>query len=134
MIEKRTKLIIVPGHASFKEDVTLPLSAKVDDDSLWALQSFQAGEPGFYIKHIKKGLELTDEDSLLMFSGGRTRAASGKFWSEAKTYSEIAKLLSTKAPHAVLEEYARDSYQNLDYSLREFKSITGAMPTKVFVV
>ena len=129
-----TKLIIVPGHAAFKKEVALPLPPNVENDDLWVLQSFQASEPHFYIEHIKKGLELIDEKSLLIFSGGRTRAAAGEFWSEAKTYSEIAKSFSPKASHAVLEEYARDSYQNLEYSLLKFKSLTGYTPSKVLVV
>ena len=134
MHNKPTELIIVPGHAAFKKEVSLPLPSDIEKDDLWVLQSFQAGEPPFYIEHIKSALELADNASIVVFSGGRTRLESGRAWSEAKTYYEIAKLLSPKLPRVELEEYARDSFQNLDYSVRKFKSLTCTMPTKIFVV
>lgn len=129
-----TKLIVIPGHAAFKQTVTLPLPSDITQDELWVLQSFQMGEPPFYIEHIKKGIELADQNSLLIVSGGRTRAESGKFWSEAKTYAKIAQSLTSEPLQLALEEYARDSYQNLKYSVRKFKSLTGVMPEKVQVV
>ena len=135
------KLIVVAGHAAFKDSIdTVP-----DDpanDAHWVLQSFQHGEPPYYIEHIHKGAELLAEDeaSLLMFSGGRTRREAGH-WSEAATYQAIAehydywthdtkKLIARTA----LELYARDSFQNLQFSLCEFYRLTGKYPDHVTVV
>lgn len=141
MPKQPEKLIVVAGHAAFKDSIeTVP-----DDpanDAYWVLQSFQRGEPPYYIEHIRKGTELLAEDeaSLLMFSGGRTRREAGH-WSEAATYQAIAehynywthdakKLMARTA----LELYARDSFQNLQFSLYEFYRLMGKYPGHVTVV
>lgn len=129
------ELIIVPGHASFKEEVGLPLAANFQEDSRWALQSFQHGEPPYYIEHIRKALNLVNDRSLLVFSGGKTRKESGQIWSEAKTYDEIAKtFLNYPLGQVALEEYARDSFQNLDLSIRMFEKSQGIRPHLITVV
>jgi hypothetical protein len=127
-------LIIVPGHASFLAEVQLPLPADIEDDAYWALRDFQKGEPRYYIEHIKKGLELADDDSLLVFSGGRTRLESGQLWSEARTYAEIANTFPNQPPHVALEEYSRDSLQNLEFSSRKFASLYGHQPLNIYIV
>lgn len=135
MNSQTKKLVIVPGHASFKEAVKLPLPANFDHDDYWALQPFQKGEPPFYIEHIKQALAISDPQSLIVFSGGRTRVESGAFWSEAQTYHEIASRISHEHPvNIALETYARDSFQNLDFSVRKFKQHTGCDPEMVYVV
>jgi len=135
------KLIIIAGHAAFKDSIeTVPDNPA--KDKYWVLQSFQHGEPSYYIEHIRKGSELLAEDdaSLLMFSGGRTRRKAGH-WSEAATYQAIAehynywthdakKLMARTA----LELYARDSFQNLQFSLYEFYQLTGKYPDHVMIV
>ncbi len=127
-------IIIVPGHASFKETTGLPLPKHIEKDSYWVLKDFQYGEPPFYIEHIQKALELASDDSLVVFSGGRTKKESGSLWSEAKTYDEIAKTLPNYPRHVALEEHARDSFQNLDFSIRKFISLYGEAPTKILIV
>jgi hypothetical protein len=129
------KLIIVPGHASFREEVQLPLPTHFDKDVYWALQSFQKGEPPFYVEQIKEALAVSDAHSLVVFSGGRTRLESGAFWSEAQTYYEIAKKFSSEQHiNMTLETYARDSFQNLDFSVRKFRQHTGADPEAICVI
>ncbi len=83
-------LIIVAGHAAFKEGIaSCPHNPGKDEH--WVLQSFQHGEPPYYIEHIQKGVELLQKDplSLLVFSGGRTRKEAGH-WSEAASYKSVA--------------------------------------------
>jgi len=129
------KLIIVPCHASFKSDTYIPLPEDIENDDYWALQPFQKGEPPFYLEHIREGVKLTDDESLLVFSGGRTREESGRIWSESKTYDEIAKTLPNYVDErAELEEYARDSFQNLDFSIRKFKHLFGHEPDMIYVI
>ena len=135
MQDQTNTLVIVPGHASFKDGINIPAIDDLDNDTHWALQEFQKGEPYFYIEHIKKAIELIDSESLLIFSGGRTRKESGREWSEARTYDEIAKTLrGYPADRVVLEEYARDSFQNLDFSICKFKQIFGYEPSRIRVV
>lgn len=128
------RLIIVPGHASFNAEVTLPLPDDFEKDSYWALKDFQLGEPPFYIAHIAKALEVASDDSLVVFSGGRTKKESGEFWSEAKTYDEIAKTFQNYPTHTATEEYSRDSFQNLDFSMRKYASLYGQQALKITVV
>ena len=87
-------LIIVPGHAAFKETTT-SLPEDIENDNNWALQSFQVGEVPYYIEHIDAGLTLLKQlkDSVLVFSGGRTREDVGK-WSEAASYLAVAETLT----------------------------------------
>jgi len=130
-----TKLIIVPGHASFKASIGLPLPKDFIEDEYWALQPFQKGEPPYYVEHIKRALEVADASTLIVFSGGRTREESGREWSEAKTYNEIAKTLPHYGTSRIeLEEYARDSFQNLDYSAKLFTHLLGHPPRSITVV
>lgn len=138
-------LIIVPGHAPFKQGVT-GVPDNVTNDESWVLQSFQHGEPPHYIEHIKTGVELLKEDvaGLLLFSGGRTRPEAGN-WSEAATYKAIAKYchywLTDNAEEAQaleerikLETFARDSFENLECSLYRFYQLLGRYPVRVTVV
>lgn len=127
-------LIIVAGHAAFKDTVKLvPVNPRLDE--YWVLQSFQSGEPPYYMEHIYKGVQLlkSSPDSLLMFSGGYTRLEAGH-WSEASTYAAIAKDIYGVQDRIVLEEYARDSYENLEFSLFRFYEIMGFYPKHITVV
>ena len=85
-------LIVVAGHAVY---VAHDFSRLADDTS-WYLQSFQKGEPPFYIEHIRRGVELAhgDRKSLLVFSGGQTRYEAGPR-SEAQGYWLVADYLTS---------------------------------------
>lgn len=129
-------LILVAGHAVYTADnFECP-----DKDENWFLQDFQKGEPPFYIEHIRKGVDLANEDpkSLLVFSGGQTRLEAGPR-SEAQSYWMIAnhfkwwwrtnvKLRSTT------EEFARDSFENLLFSICRFYECVEEFPEKITVV
>ena len=141
MINSIENLIIVPGHAAFKAEV---LISKVEDpgnDEYWVLQDFQKGEPNFYVQHIEAGVNFAKEDktNLLLFSGGRSRHEAGG-WSEALTYYCIAKHnnywteRNSVAERIHLEEYARDSFENLEFSLYRYYDIVKNYPTHVYVV
>lgn len=115
-----------------------------EQDRYWVLQSFQQTEPPYYIEHIRKGAELAAEDpsSLLIFSGGRTREEAGH-WSEAATYQAIAEHYKywqqdgdykSLLARVALESFARDSFENLQYSLYRFYQLTGDYPKHITVV
>lgn len=142
-MESLDNLIIVPGHAAFHESVTT-VPAHPEKDDGWVLQSFQHGEPPYFIEHMQRGLELLrqDESSLLLFSGGHTRKAAGH-WSEAATYAAVAEHYGYWCEESVrhqlvgrvaLEEYARDSFENILFSLYRFKELTGKEPEFTSVV
>lgn len=141
-------LIVVAGHATFGNDVaTVP--AQPDLDQWWILNaSFQLGEPPFYIEHIRRGVVLVAHNpaALLLFSGGLTRADTK--WSEAETYYELAKQSQCWIPdqynennirerilqRTEKERFARDSYENLLYSICRFHQLTHRFPRFVTVV
>jgi hypothetical protein len=134
-------LIIVAGHATFKAEVeACPSDPTLD--KYWALQSFQVGEPSYYIEHISASVEQLKKDplALLMFTGGVTREGAGD-WSEAATYQAVAEHYKywgltpeRLADDIALEEYSRDSLQNVEYCLRRFHQLRGRYPTHVTVV
>ena len=73
-----THLIIVAGHSVL-------ISGQVEnaafDESVWYLLDYQRGKglPYAIVSHIQAGIRLAleDEKSLLIFSGGETRAQTG---------------------------------------------------------
>lgn len=130
------KLIIVPGHAPFKDFVG-EVPDDFREDEYWVLQDFQKGEPAYYVEHIEAGAKLAEQDdaSLLLFSGGRTRRESER-WSEAATYKAIHDKLnsSSLSPNVELEEFARDSFENLEFGLYQFYKKIGRYPIHITVV
>jgi hypothetical protein len=140
-------LIVVACHAPFKE-TTLTVPERPEDDDAWVLQSFQLGEPPLYVAHARRGVELlrADPEALLIFSGGYTRREAGLRWSEAKTYWSIAKVSnwwnSCKDEHesadfesrTALEDYSRDSFENLLFSLCRFQQVVGEYPQHVTLI
>lgn len=143
-IEKRSRissinhLIIVPGHSAIH--IQKIASAATSDNS-WYLLPYQTNQqfPKIIMSHIRKGLELLewDESSLLVFSGGQTRNDVGPI-SEAASYYYVAKetqtISSDMLSRMALEEYARDSYENLLFSICRFKEMIDRYPTKITIV
>jgi hypothetical protein len=129
-------LIAVAGHAVYVADDY----NHIEDDGCWWLQPFQKGEPRFYIEHIETGVQtaVKDEKALLVFSGGQTRRQAGPK-SEAESYFAIAKHkvwwgTPEVENRATLEEFARDSFENLLFAICRFYEATGKYPQHVTVV
>ena len=129
-------LIIVAGHAVYVAD---NFDNPIKDDN-WFLQSFQKGEPPFYIEHILNGVNLAVEDSksLLVFSGGQTRFEAGPK-SEATSYWMIADHFNwwyrtSVKLRTTTEEFARDSFENLLFGICRFYEACGKYPKKISVV
>lgn len=130
-------LVMVAGHAIYN-------GLRWDESSLlnetnWILEPFQRGQVSTYIKHVKKGIELTATDSsaLLLFSGGQTRQNAGPR-SEGMTYWQIGESLKWAGTNirnrSLAEEYARDSFENLLFSICRFHQIVGTYPQYIKVV
>src|ERR1035438_186363 len=129
-------LILVAGHAVYTgDDFKDP-----EKDDNWFLQPFQKGEPPFYIEHIRKGVELAEEDrtALLVFSGGQTRLDAGPR-SEAQSYWMVANHFhwwwrTNGQLRATTEEFARDSFENVLFGLCRFWECIRRKPDTLTVV
>lgn len=151
--ENIENLIILPCHSifapelnkNFKDDETVDPQIIGQDPENWLLESFQteSNDQISFLKHIELSLnELNSnlEDSVLVISGGFTKSKIEK--SESSSYYELAQKsnLLKKFPNLIkgenilLEEYARDSYENILYSLVTFYQKFGKFPKKVSVV
>ncbi|KAI5807999.1 hypothetical protein DFH27DRAFT_478701 [Peziza echinospora] len=129
-------LVVVAGHAIWKGG---PMLGEVDEE--WTLEPYQKGhnESLTWIEHIEKGVEImsADPESLLVFSGGETRASSGPR-TESQSYWNLADtrnlLTPDTYPLATTEIFARDSFENLLFSICRFREYTGIYPKSVTVI
>lgn len=136
--QQLTTLVMVAGHAIFTGSEWS--DDALDDESNWVLESFQKGQVSTFLKHIERGVQITANDSsaLLMFSGGQTRVGAGPrsegltYWlvAEAKKWWGTPEVRNRTLP----EEYARDSLENLLFSVCRFKQIVGRYPHQIKVV
>jgi hypothetical protein len=131
-------LILLPGHAALHVDKL----AKADfSDDAWYLLSYQKnkGYPKIITSHILKSIDLATQDpnSAIIFSGGETRHDVGPL-SEAASYYFLAEykgwISKEMTNHIYLEEYARDSFENLMFSICRFYEVTNNYPEKITVV
>ncbi|KAF3144316.1 hypothetical protein TWF594_004846 [Orbilia oligospora] len=131
-----THLIVVAGHAIWMGGNTLG-----ESESEWTLLPYQHGLAKTFKEHITTGVKLAQnsENSLLVFTGGETRNFAGPA-SEAQSYWSLAYLSKLIEPNSSLfnrsttEEFARDSYENLLFSICRFHEYTSNYPTKLTVV
>ncbi len=128
--------MLVPGHAVYAGTE----QAHCAEDGRWFLQPFQRGEPPRYVEHIWRGVReaARDASALLVFSGGQTRAEAGPR-SEAYGYWQVARQHrwwghSDVGQRTVNEEFARDSLENLLFSICRFQLQVGRRPEQVTVV
>lgn len=127
-------IVIVAGHA-ICTNTGRPL-----DESNWILLPFQRDEVPCYIGHIEAGVRAAaaDSDALLIFSGGYTRLEAGPR-SEGQSYYWIADHFDwfghpEVRQRAITEEFSRDSYENLLYSICRNREYRAEYPTHVTFV
>jgi len=107
----------------------------------------EQGLPQAILGHIQAGIDLAREDrkSLLIFSGGETRASMGPI-TEGASYFRVSDALNlwdkgvqdvdvsnNVRARTATEEFATDSFENLMFSICRFKEITGSYPQKITV-
>ncbi|MFS7912656.1 hypothetical protein Hanom_Chr02g00132481 [Helianthus anomalus] len=136
---KLRNLVMVAGHSIY----TSSSCQKVDREDSWFLESYQrnVGQAATFVAHIKEGVEVAanDEDALLLFSGGETRKDAGPR-SEAQSYWMVAESKGWFGNQekvrwkALTEEHARDSFENLLFSVCRFRELTGSYPQNITVV
>lgn len=130
--------IIVAGHAVMR----LNRMVEADrSDGAWYLLPYQEDQsfPEIIKSHVQKGIEIAglDPSSLLIFSGGQTRKDVGPTSEGASYYylAEQMKWISNNMKNRIfVEEYARDSYENLLFSICRFKELSGSYPSRITVV
>ncbi|KAL3504369.1 hypothetical protein ACH5RR_034210 [Cinchona calisaya] len=136
---KLKNLVMVAGHSVY----TSSSCEKVDKEDAWFLESYQKhmGQAATFVSHIQKGVEITgrDDAALLLFSGGETRKDAGPR-SEAQSYWVVAESKGWFGNQeevrwrALTEEHARDSFENLLFSVCRFRELTGTYPHNITVV
>ncbi|THG03319.1 uncharacterized protein C57A10.07-like [Camellia sinensis] len=136
---KLRNLVMVAGHSIY----TSSSCDKVDKEDSWFLESYQKhpGQAATFLTHIQEGVEIATKDSeaLLLFSGGETRKDAGPR-SEAQSYWTVAESkgwFGNQADvrwRALTEEHARDSFENLLFSVCRFRELTGTYPLNITVV
>ncbi|KAI7901122.1 uncharacterized protein BX663DRAFT_515006 [Cokeromyces recurvatus] len=137
--------VIIAGHAIYKGPSNID---GITNDDNWVLESYQqGGQVQTYIEHIKKGIDILKEDSnaVLIFSGGETRPTAGPR-SESFSYWQIAQILldddsdipielkSGLSERMLTEEFAKDSHENLLFSICRFAEMTSNYPKQITVV
>jgi hypothetical protein len=127
-------MIIVAGHA-----ICLRPERAMSDES-WVLLPYQEGEAGKYVEHIRAGVAeaASDEGALLVFAGGCSRADAGPR-SEGASYWAVAEAKgwfghAGVRERTITEEFSRDSYENLLYSICRGKEYRGSYPDFVTFV
>ncbi|KAK9453224.1 hypothetical protein V1511DRAFT_103259 [Dipodascopsis uninucleata] len=133
-------LVIVTGHAIWKGS-NGDIATVGEDEDEWFLKPFQKNQQQTFIKHIKTGIDIAekDRDALIVFSGGQTNLEAGPI-GEGQSYWSLAnrKYFLTTAKDLVLrattEDYAKDSYENLLFSICRFNEYVGDYPKKITVI
>ncbi|KAG9458908.1 hypothetical protein H6P81_003416 [Aristolochia fimbriata] len=132
-------LVMVAGHSIY----TSISCGVIDKEDSWFLEPYQKhpGQAASFLTHIREGVEIAakDEGALLLFSGGETRKAAGprseaqSYWIVAESKSWFGKQEAVKS-RALTEEHARDSFENLLFSVCRFRELTGVYPQNITVV
>ncbi|TXG53110.1 hypothetical protein EZV62_022279 [Acer yangbiense] len=132
-------LVMVAGHSVY----TSSNCGKVDKEDSWFLESYQKhpGQASSFVTHIHEGVEIVakDNEALLLFSGGETRKDAGprseaqSYWTVAESEGWFGKEESVRR-RAMTEEHARDSFENLLFSVCRFRELTGSYPRNITVV
>ncbi|KAG7883312.1 hypothetical protein KL925_000706 [Ogataea polymorpha] len=144
-----TTLILLPCHSVFTAAQTSnpsqtqlepqnngPGSSQCD----WILAPFQyeANDHLSFVEHIHKAIELLNANSnaRLVISGGFTK--DGVSISESDSYLQVGRLrgliTEQNKDRIYLDEYARDSYENLLLSIALFRKQTGNFPERTQIV
>ncbi|XP_068648543.1 uncharacterized protein C57A10.07 [Aristolochia californica] len=132
-------LVMVAGHSIY----TSSSCGKVDEEDSWFLEPYQKhpGQSATFLTHIKEGVEIAakDERALLLFSGGETRKDAGprseaqSYWTVSESKNWFGKQEAVRS-RALTEEHARDSFENLLFSVCRFRELTGVYPHNITVV
>ncbi|KAK4531958.1 hypothetical protein CCYA_CCYA10G2815 [Cyanidiococcus yangmingshanensis] len=136
-LDALTHLVLVAGNAVF----TGTKFELAEEDGQWSLEDYQLGQGRVFLEHIKKAVEIVDADpdALLIFSGGKTRSQAGPL-SESESYWRLASakawfgFTNSVSWRALTEDHARDSFENLLFSICRFRQVTGRYPSDITMI
>jgi len=125
-------LVMVPTHAGYvgskKEDIAA--------DGCW-LKGFP-GEGRYYAQHVEAGVQIAraNPDALLMFSGGQT--VRDHPFAESQGYYTLAIQMgwlneTSLRKRVVTEEFARDSFETLQFGVERFVQVIGRNPSTITI-
>lgn len=127
------ELVIVPGHAVY---VGGP-SGDPADGAQWLCKyaAYAEGEESkLYLDHLRAGAKRArSTGALLLWSGGRTDPRTPL--SEAESYRQATAAVGLlDGIDGDVEPHARDSFENVLFSLYRFEQVVAALPTRVTCV
>lgn len=132
-------LILVPCHGVY----TSPTASRGEArrDTSWALDPFQKGigTGTMILEHIETAFRALNRDgsAVLVFSGGQTKQGAGPM-TEAQSYWFLSQHLGlhkhVDLSRVITEEFARDSFENLVFSICRFYQVTGGYPHSISVI
>ncbi|CAM9787246.1 unnamed protein product, partial [Chrysoparadoxa australica] len=139
------RLIVVTGHAT---TMSSGCHHDLTSDKGWYLLSYQRDKdiPASLLDHIKHGVELAHSDpkALLVFTGNVSHTRRFVQKSEASAYYFAALesgwwgtpevMISPVQARACGEDFSRDSFENVLFSVARFREVTGHYPTHLTVV
>ncbi|KAI5954804.1 hypothetical protein KGF57_003828 [Candida theae] len=130
-------LIIVPCHGIYK------LGEPPTKQASWYLASFQldGNDHLCFLDHIEQAVEQlqSDANSYLIVSGGETKREAGPI-SEALSYYTLAAAQIAKkkqidvTDRITTENYARDSFENVIFSICRFYEVWQKYPTYITII
>lgn len=156
MLATANHLVVVAGHGIF-------LGGNIADwqrEDMWALEPHQRNSNSILVKtaleHIRSALEFLwreGDESVVIFSGGQSRPQSGPK-SEALTYYQLAEYhhffppptfanvsqsslqsaIENVKKRVFAEEFARESLENVLFSICRFFEVAGRYPSRLTVV
>eukprot|EP00252_Welwitschia_mirabilis_P024343 TRINITY_DN7186_c0_g1_i1.p1 TRINITY_DN7186_c0_g1~~TRINITY_DN7186_c0_g1_i1.p1 ORF type:complete len:319 (+),score=30.41 TRINITY_DN7186_c0_g1_i1:320-1276(+) len=141
-LKELKNLVMVAGHSVYMGN-KCGKGGGDGDEGAWFLESYQRhpGQAATFVEHIKVGVEVAgrDKKALLLFSGGETRRDAGprseaqSYWSVADSHGWFGEGTEIQK-RALTEEHARDSFENLLFSICRFRELTGSYPINITVV
>lgn len=122
-------MILLPCHAVWTGG---PLVGKLREEWLLAPFQIQGNDHLCFREHVEMGLrEREKRDAVLVISGGKTKKETQL--SEARSYLNLARAMGA-SDGILLEEYARDSFENVLFGLCRYHDEFGVYPKELVIV
>lgn len=132
-----TDLVILPCHSIWTPGETKGVSREE-----WALAPFQidGNDHLCFREHLAKSIDvlMTNARAALVISGGQTKKESGPIL-ESYSYYQLGHAMLPQEmkqlkERVILEEYARDSFENVLFLICRFYEVFGQYPASITVV
>lgn len=131
-------ILVIPCHSIYKGRGT----GRSPDDWYLAPFQYEGNDHLAWLEQLRRGISLlkSDPKACLIISGGKTK----KVGSISESFSYLNVVLQNRRDfledqedlldRIFLEEYARDLYENVAYSLKRFEQICGTQPQELTII